>query len=180
MTPLTLATHLEIAPRSHPDPVVARAGFGLDHPYLEHCWAPSLGPSAVLILRRLPDLWRAEAPAVVEVDEFARSVGLGASRGAGSRFNRALDRIVRGRLAEWTVPGQTLAVYAEVPPLGDRALARVPEATRRSHERLLGEHLDRLATSEPPASTRAVAADMTARLDRLQYRRPGSVPALGL
>lgn len=179
MARLPLSTHLEIAPHSHPDHVVARAGLPLDHPYLEQCWAPALGPSAVLLLRRLPELWHHQAPAELDVDAFARSLGLGAARGANSRFARTLERVVQARFAEWTVPGETLAVYAEVRPLGIYALERVPASTRDAHERLLGEHLDRLAQPQPPPETRSVVADITARLDRLQQPRPGGVPALG-
>jgi hypothetical protein len=179
MARLPLSSQLEIAARNHPDPVVARAGFPLDHPYLERCWAPALGPSAVLLLRRLPELWREQAPAVLEVDAFARSLGLGAARGTNSRFGRTLERVVQARFAEWAVPGETLAVYAEVRPLGERALDRVPASTRETHERLLREHLDRLTQPESPPATSAVVADITARLDRLQQPRPGGIPALG-
>lgn len=178
MARLQLSSHLEIAARNHPDPVVARAGFPLDHPYVEQCWAPALGPSAVLLLRRLPDAWRQHAPAVLEVDELARSLGLGAVSGANSRFGRTLERIVQARFAEWTVPGETLSVYAEVRPLGERTLDRAPTSTRATHERLLGEHLDRLAQPPPSPGTGAVVADITARLDRLQQPDPGHVQAL--
>lgn len=180
MARLPLSTHLEIAPRTHPDPVVERAGFPLDHPYLERCWAPAMGPSAVLFLRRLPELWRQQAPAVVDVDELARSFGLGAAQGAHSRFGRSLERVLQARFAEWTVPGEGLAVYTEVRPLGERLLDRVPDSTRRAHDRLLAEHLDRLAQPQPPPDASSVVADITARLDRLQQPRPGDVPAVGL
>ena len=180
MARLPLNSHLEIAAHNHPDPVVARAGFPLDHPYLERCWAPALGPSSVLLLRRLPELWRQQAPAEVDVDAFARSLGLGAARGANSRFSKTLERVVDARFAEWAVPGETLAVYAEVRPLGERALDRVPTSTREAHHRLLSEHLDRLAQPQPPPETSAVVADITARLDRLQQPRPGGGDRSGI
>jgi hypothetical protein len=179
MARLPLSSHLEIAARNHPDPVVARAGFPLDHAYLERCWVTALGPSAVLLLRRLPELWRQQAPAVVDVDGFARSLGLGAAQGGNSRFGRTLERVVQARFAEWTVPGETLTVYAEVRPLGERVLDRVPASTREVHDRLLREHLDRLAQPQPPSETSAVVADINSRLDRLQEPSPGSSPALG-
>lgn len=38
----------------HPSAPVRQAGFPLDHPYIEQCWASLIGPTSVLLLRRLP------------------------------------------------------------------------------------------------------------------------------
>ena len=40
----------------HPNPKVQQVGFALDDPYVEQVWAGVIGPSAVLVLRRLPVL----------------------------------------------------------------------------------------------------------------------------
>jgi hypothetical protein len=40
----------------HPNPKVRRVGFTLDDPYVEQVWAAVIGPSALLVLRRLPML----------------------------------------------------------------------------------------------------------------------------
>lgn len=175
MAPPTLSEHLEIAAAPHRDPVIARTGFDLSHPYLEQCWAPSLGPSAVLLLRRLPILWHEREPAVVPVDELARSLGLGASRGAHSRFNRTLRRIVDAHLAVWAEPGIRLDVYLELPPLPPSRLARLPSWSRQAHDRLLDQHLHQLARS----ANRSPAAAITARLDQLQRPRTHNTAGLG-
>lgn len=159
----------------HPLPAVHRVGFPLDHPYVERCWAPILGPSSILLLRRMPDLWK-QAPTVgVPLDELARSLGLGAGTGRNSPMWRTLERVVTFRFAEWS-GDRELDVFTEAPPLSPRHLDRVPQPTRDRHEQLLGAHLDGLATQPgTAASIDTRPAQMAERLDRLQH-----VPARAL
>jgi hypothetical protein len=165
---MTTTNHLLVVHATgHPVAAVHRVGFPLDHPYVERCWAPVLGPSSVLLLRRMPELFRASPDPVVPLDELGRSLGLGGT-GEHSAIRRTLDRLVQFRFASWAGPGE-LDVYTEVPPLGPRHLDRVPESTRRVHDALLATHLDALAA--PPPRTE----DLLARLDRLQDPTP--VPA---
>jgi len=71
-----------------------------------------------------------------------------------------------------------------VAPLSGRQLARVPEWSRRVHNRQLGTHLDRLTlahtdgTLDPDPSLDT--ARITARLDHLQHRRSAITRGLGL
>jgi hypothetical protein len=51
----------------HPNRKVRRVGFTLDDSYVEQVWAGVIGPSALLVLRRLPVLWREREPAVVDL-----------------------------------------------------------------------------------------------------------------
>jgi hypothetical protein len=175
----TIRPELEISALPHPNPRVRGAGFDLDHPYLEQCWAPLLGPSGVLLLRRMPSIWREREPAVMSTDELARSLGLGASRGTHSRINRAIDRLVTARLATWTNPGERLGIYLQVPPVPTHRVDRLPEWSRRAHHRLLSEHLDSLVGEPSPSPPSGTIAALTARLDRLQRSSPTGVPALG-
>ncbi len=71
----------------HPSAPVRRAGFPLDHPYLEQCWAPVIGPTSVLLLRRLPVLWRENVSIELELEELAGSLGLGHSTGRNAACN---------------------------------------------------------------------------------------------
>jgi hypothetical protein len=161
---------LEIHPAPYPSLEVHRAGFPLDHPYLEHCWAPILGPSSVLLLRRTTELWRDAIPATVSTSDFAAQLGLGRGRGGNSPITKTLDRIVRFRFAGWAAPG-VLDVYSEVRPLRSRDLSRVPDWTAARHDELLTTHLHQLRTraqDEPIAPARAGdddAAAMARRLD---------------
>jgi hypothetical protein len=167
----------------HPNPKVRRIGFALDDPYVEQVWAGVIGPSALLVVRRLPVLWREREPAVVDLRELGQSLGLGPSLARSGRTWRTIERLVGFGLAQW-LPGDELGVRTEVAPLIDRQLARVPVWTRQVHDRLLGTHLDRLALShtDPPLHPdwSLDTARITARLDHLQHRRPAITRSLGL
>lgn len=160
---------LEIHPAPHPSLEVHRAGFPLDHPYLEQCWAPVLGPSSVLLLRRTAELWRDGIPARIETGELGAQLGLSRGRGRHSPITRTLDRLVRFRFAGWAAPG-VLDVYSEVPPLRSRDLARVPNWTAARHEALLTSHLEELRARTEQARTsggKSAASDAEAMARRL-------------
>ena len=166
---MEITEHIAIHAASHPVPQVQRAGFSLDHPYLDHCWAPVLGPSGTLLLRRLPWLWKQAAPVEMPLVELSRSLGLGAGTGRNSPARRTIERLVGFRLASWRGPGD-LDVYVVVPPLSPRQLDKLPAVTRRHHDQLLGRHVDELAAaaipSVPPEPSPAARA--LQRLDRRQ------------
>ncbi len=166
---------------------MASAGFDLSHPYVELCWGPIVGPSATLLLRRMPLLWTERVPAVIAHGELARSLGLGGGTGDTSRLMHSIDRLVRHRAAEWT-PGRVLAVYRSLPGLGPHQLERLPEWTREVHHVLLDRHVRDLQTqSQTVASgvggagvedpTEAKVRRITERLDRLQRPRGIDPPA---
>jgi hypothetical protein len=160
-TPTTIVIHAA----GNPSFAVRQAGFPLDHPYLERCWTPLMGPSGILLLRRMPDLWRRGTSVGIEVEDLARSLGLGSAKGRRSAIWRTMDRVTQMRFGTWTGE-QELEIYTEVRPLGPRQLERVPDAVRDVHHTLLGAHLDGLAAATPMAP----AVDLTRRLDALQHR----------
>jgi hypothetical protein len=155
---------LEVHALAHPDERVRRVGFSLEHPYVEQCWAGVLGPSSMLVLRRMPVLWREEMPARVDVRELALSIGLGtATTGQQSRIVRTFDRLRKfGMLVG--LDEASVGVYAHVPPVPQRLLKRVPDWTVRVHERLVQAHLEELAGGPPAPAVDGVRA----RLDHLQ------------
>jgi len=159
--------HLTFTPIDHPDPQVHRAGFDLDHPYVERCWAAVVGPSATLLLRRVAGMWVDEVPARIDAVELSQSLGLGESASARSRLRHTLDRLVRFGLARNAPDGQGLDVHRSVAPLSPRQLARVPEWTRRTHDQLLDAHLAQLSSSAPTQPS--TVSSITTRLDRLQH-----------
>lgn len=165
---------ITLVPVDHPDLRVRRVGFGLTDPYVEQCWAPILGPSSTLLLRRLPELWRQQDPIQIAASELSRSLGLGAGTGNNSRIASTLDRLVRFGFAQPTGAGHDhLDVYLEVPPLQARHLAKVPQWSRDAHDRLLGAHLEGF---EGVSEHQAKIAAATARLDRVQHAT-GRTPA---
>jgi len=172
-------TVLTFTPVDHPDTRVQRVGFDLTDPYVEQCWGPVVGPSATLLLRRMPTLWTARVPATITHGELSRTLGLGAGGGANSRLMHSIDRLVRYGFATWHEQGESLDVYRQTPGLLPHQLERLPEWTQQAHERLLGAHVQRI--SEHDETAPKVAA-ITARLDRLQRPRaveqaPPNAPA---
>jgi len=165
----------------HPTAQVRRAGFPLDHPYLEECWAPVVGPSSVLFLRHCASLWRESTPARVRTEDLARQIGLGRGTGRSSPMWHTIERVVQFRFASMATPGE-LDIYTEVPPVPAHQLDRLPRWSRNQHDRLLGQHLDGLALSagqapvpsEPPPHVR-----MAHHLDRLTNHAATQTPTLG-
>ena len=165
----------------HPSTQVRRAGFPLDHPYLEQCWAPLIGPSSVLLLRHCVSLWRDATPARVATEDLARQIGLGRGTGRHSPLWHTIERVVHFRFASVSTP-DGLDIYTEVPPVPERQLDRLPTWSRDQHERLLGQHLDGLVRSagqaptpsEPPPHVR-----MAQHLDRITNHAAVSAPTLG-
>lgn len=158
---------LSFIPVDHPDPRVQRIGFDLTDPYVEQCWSSVVGPSATLLLRRLPELWVERVPAEIGASDLSRSLGLGEGVGERSRLANTLDRLVRYRLARPSHDGPGLDVYRQVAPLSPRQLERVPDWTTRSHERLLDSHLEQIDSATQHQSS---VASLSARLDRIQQR----------
>lgn len=158
---------LTFAPVNHPNPKVRRVGFELTDPYVEQCWSAVVGPSGTLLLRRLPVLWDERAPAEIRWTDLSRSLGLGSGTGSRSRLSMTLRRLEEFRLARRAGgPGDQLEVFVEVSPLTRSQLARAPEWTRATHDRLFGAHLEGLAGR---SERQVQITSITARLDRLQH-----------
>lgn len=170
---------LSFTPVDHPDERVQRVGFDLTDPYVEQCWSAVVGPSSTLLLRRLPALWVTEVPAAIGASDLSRSLGLGVGVGDRSRLANTLNRLVQYRLATPASDGAGLDVFRKVAPLSARQLARVPQWTRATHERLFSDHLEQLDGS---GRQRSSVASMSARFDRIQQASPvaaGGPDALG-
>src|SRR3712207_5925681 len=102
MTPTPEVIDLHAVP--HPAAPVRQVGFPLDHPYVEHCWTPVLGPSSTLLLRRCAWLWRDSEPASVRLEELAGQLGLGKGVGRSSPIWHTVERVVRFRFAAMPSP----------------------------------------------------------------------------
>lgn len=161
---------LEIHPAPYPVLEVHRAGFPLDHPYVEQCWAPLLGPSSVLLLRRTSELWRESIPAEVETTDLAAQIGLGRGRGRHSPITKTVERLVRFRFAHWAAPG-VLDVFQEVRPVPSRDLSRLPQWSRGRHDQLLTAHLDEIAGRSATTPSPAPAPAVEEPLDEVEAMR---------
>lgn len=115
--------------------------FPLDHPYIELVYVAVLGPSGVVLLRRAGFLFARDPDGVtVDATELARDIGVRSSSdrplGKQATLRRALDRLVRAKLAEWLGP-EHVGIRTSVPPLSSKALQRLPGSIRELHEALV-------------------------------------------
>ena len=134
------------------DPVVEAHGFPVAGVYFETLLLPVLGPSSVLLMRRL-SAWLAASPDGVHVELPTLAADLGLSRGTGrnSPIRRTVARLCQFHMAEWQ--DQALAVRTVVAPVTERQLARMSPgliAVHRSMMRRLDHPWRRLPT--PPSS----------------------------
>lgn len=126
------------------DPLVDRMGYDARSPYVETFWLGVLGPSTVLLLRRVA-VWLQAAPDGFDMDLAltAAMLGLGGRSTRNGPFHRALDRTILFGMAQRA--GGVLAVRRYLPPLARRHLLRLPGAVQTEHERWVNEHRKRNA-----------------------------------
>jgi hypothetical protein len=128
------------------DPDLAFHGFAARSHYVERCWLPVLGPSALLALR-----WSAEMLAEhpeglsVRMADLARGLGVGGRSGSAGPAPRALDRLVYFGLARERAG--TLMVRTHVPPVPPLLVRRLPAQLRDAHSSWL------LRQDEPSGDT---------------------------
>lgn len=122
----------ELAVRPWPDPVIDAAGYDPRSTYVETFWAGVLGPSTLLLLRRLAARLE-EAPEGFGLDPAVWAAELGLRfPGKGSPFARAVGRLCHFGLAAAVDPA-TLLVRRHVPPLAHRYLRRLPTSLQEAH-----------------------------------------------
>ncbi|MGH9092705.1 MAG: hypothetical protein ACRDZR_15215, partial [Acidimicrobiales bacterium] len=120
-----------------PDPLVEGSGVDVLGPYVELFWLPVLGPSATWLLRRLVAGLRARPHGFhLDLEEAARSLGLGGVGGRRSPFRRALLRCARYGVARHQ-GSDVLAVRLVVGPVPERHLLRLPLPLQEQHRRWL-------------------------------------------
>jgi hypothetical protein len=126
-------------------------------------WLNILGPTATWLLRRVVDgLDHYPGGYELDLEQTAKALGLGYSRGTLNPFARALHRCVLFGAAQPVDGG--LAVRRRLPPVSARHLARMPDHLRDAHRSWL-----RAATSPEAevARARILAAAMVAAGDPL-------------
>ena len=116
------------------DPVIDEVGYDPRSEYVETFWLPVLGPSTTWLLRHFT-IRLEESPEGIELDveDTARSLGLGERLSPNAPFARTLKRCVDFNMAEWRGP-RHLAVRLRLPPLARRHLRRLPESLQARHE----------------------------------------------
>ncbi len=139
-----------------PDPVLDQLGHDPRSGYVERFWLPVLGPSCLLLIRRLAaELERHPDGFEVESTRWARELGIGMKGGQHGPFWRAVERACRFGAARRN--GPRLALRRRLPPLSARQVQRLPESLRLEHAEWVEARLDR--------PTRATVTRWTPRVD---------------
>jgi hypothetical protein len=117
-----------------PDPVLDVLGHDPRSWYAETFWLPTLGPTALLLMRHLADRFE-RTPEGVElpVADTAAALGLGARDGASSPLMKSLGRLHQFELA-CTENETTIAVRRALPPVHRRHVRRLPVALQSKHD----------------------------------------------
>lgn len=123
-----------LAVRPWPDPVLDDLGHDPRSAYVERFWLGLLGPSSVLLLRRLAgELEAAPAGFVLDVEHTARRLGLGTRGGRNSPMARTLLRCCQFHMLHLDGTAGELLARRKLPPLTRPQLARLSEDMQREH-----------------------------------------------
>lgn len=130
------AARLAIEPWA--DPVIDRLGHDPRSAYVERFWLSILGPSTVVLLRRLAvELDDHPEGVTLDLAETAASIGVGMKGGRQSAFMRTVNRVCRFGGARWQGPDQ-LGVRRKLPPLTRGQLVRLSPRLQQQHEAWVG------------------------------------------
>ena len=139
------------------DPVIDTLGHDPRSLYVETYWLPTLGPSTLLLLRRLAACFDAHPDgSELPVAETSRALGLGAREGRTSPLWRSFHRLVQFDLAR-EEGEDTLAVRRSVPPVNRRHVRRLPESLQHAHDEWVSRRLDEPAVEVARRNARRVA-----------------------
>jgi hypothetical protein len=153
-TPPVQGPRLDSAPPTRSTPITfvpwpkdwEGPGFSARSDYVERCWTSVLGPTAVLALRSInQEMQTAGGPIELDLEDFGRSLGVGAGTGKNAIGPRALARLEQFRMAV-ALPDGTMAVRTELPPLRDNQLRRAGPTVQRWHQQLTANNASRSLT----------------------------------
>jgi hypothetical protein len=157
------------------DPVVDTLGHDPRAPYPERFWLPTLGPTALLLMRHIAHRFdRLPGGFSLDLAETSRCLGLGERQGRNSPMARSLGRIVQFDLATEQGDG-VLAVRRFVPPINRRHIRRLPPSMQDEHDAWVRSHL----AESPLAAARRNARRTALLLFGLGDGRPEVEHALG-
>jgi hypothetical protein len=119
------------------DQSVEERGYEASSLFVELFWLPVLGPSAIVLFRRLNLLLKSRPEGIVlEMDVLARELGLGTATTKHSPLRRAISRLVRFGLAERSASGQ-IAVRRAAGPLPQHLLNGLDSVLQEAHRSLI-------------------------------------------
>ena len=113
--------------------------------YAETFWLPILGPSTLLLLRRVAERFDTEPDGfTLDLLETSQALGIASKGGRNSPFYRAIDRVVSFKMGT-AVDDHTIAVRRRMPTLHPGQVRRLPPRLANLHDEVLRQHA---ATSE--------------------------------
>ncbi len=116
-----------------PDPVLDAIGHDPRSWYVETFWLPTLGPTALLLLRHLADRFETNPKGIdLPIADTAAALGLGAREGQQSPLMRSLARLQQFELA-CSDGDVTMAVRRTLPPVHRRHVRRLPTGLQAKH-----------------------------------------------
>lgn len=117
------------------DPVIDTVGHDPRSLYVETFWLPTLGPTALLLLRHLAARFD-DHPTGIElpVSEASQALGLGDREGNSSPIVRSLFRLEQFDLACSDPHSSTVAVRRNLPPVNRRHVRRLPAHLQAAHD----------------------------------------------
>lgn len=116
------------------DAVVDALGEDPRSPYVERFWLPVVGPSTIMLVRRLADLFDG-APDGFDLDPrmFSRDIGVGAGTSNPAPFRKALERAERFGFVRRHGATDVVA-RRKLPPLTNGQVSRLPARHQRAHK----------------------------------------------
>lgn len=107
---------------------VEGAGYHVDSGYVDLFWTPIIGPSSMLLWRRLVVEAPPQGVGTVDLPGLAAECGIVKRQ----RGLHALDRLVSYRVCAWRSDG-TLEVHRRIGPLREGLLSRLTPRLRELH-----------------------------------------------
>lgn len=158
--PLAPAATLHLRP--WPDPLCPA-----DHDprswYAETFWLPTLGPTCLLLLRRVADGFdRSPAGFTVPATALSAALGVGERDAKGAPLRKALRRLEQFRLATPDPADGAVLVRPRVPSIRPKHIHRLPEVLRALHHEWSEEQLVRPADHIARSNARRCALDLLA------------------
>ena len=167
------------------DPVIDTLGHDPRAPYPEKFWLPTLGPSALFLIRYLADRFDTEPAGFdLALAEVSRCLGLGDRIGRSSTVARSLGRLIQFDLATYPCDDGSddshegaggddddraagvLHVRRHLPPINRRHIRRLPASRQAEHDAWVGARLAEPAMAAARNNARRAAVVLSAMGER--------------
>ncbi len=146
--------------RPWPDDVLDHLGFDPRSSYVEDYWLAVLGPSTIWLLRRLAAGFEFSPEGFdLDLEETARSIGLGDRSGRHSPFVRAVNRTVQFGLSQLS-GDDDLSVRRRLPPLNRQQLRHLSPSLQARHSAWQEEQLRLPAGDQQARRARQLALSL--------------------